>query len=714
LNNKIHTDLDLSIVDAIANLNAIADMAVDLKDNIAIAEDKKLIINNKDFLDKDLSPIFLEDPTDLIENIKKSYKVILSYFLNLYEKEYIAYEDYRCKKGIESIILVATKAANNIDKFLSLIVDNKIDKISESKEYLDLLNFYLEKLKNKFPEEIAGDEAWEKEWADSEKAFLLDFNKSSLNNFDAIKKDLKYELFYMLDEDENLFFDSSLINNIKIFTSFDEMSKENIKEDPLLDIKNLNDKDLKNSAKQILHNSKDFINKYFAIKGFKNIDNPLNDKVNKMLYSLFLASNEINLITNMHYKSSSDYFFDFQKFLREILNSDEYLKNLAYIDSIKEKEILTTMVLISNINKNYFLRKSSIKQEILALIHRLNNLENKKDEKKLSFFSKLIKTNENISKYLEKFPNGPMLKILDVLMEEKTLGFDPSFFENADLNIFNIESNFNEINILKSPSPTNQLIITEAEVVSEFKGFIRSFKKDEKYLIINLQDKSSAYDQERIKAIENLQKKGEFREHLILINFDKDTSFYHQSANYLTLNDANLFLKTFKQKFLDSNPTLQKDQNFLTFFHNLLDFIFTYFFHKKQNLLRRDRLDFIEIAYNFLSLKLLEIYKPKYFSYMCKDFVDKSPIQLSCFYAFLKLIINSHLDKEDEEYIKYLAFSNALLIRDRTVNNLMLLRSFSALNLVDLEFLLKHDKIKKQLSSLYDPSFLKSININHF
>jgi hypothetical protein len=714
LDIEINKAIDLSIVDAIANLNAIADMDMDLKDNISIAQDTKLIINNKDFLDRDLSPVILEDPTDLIENIKKSYLVIYNYFLNLYEKEYIAYEDYKCKKGIESIILVASKAANKIDKFLSLIVDKEFEKISESKEYLQLLNFYLEKLKDKFPEEIEGDKAWEKDWGSYEKAFLLDFNKSSLNNFDSIKKDLKYELFYMLDEDENLFFDSALINNIKIFTSFDEMSKENIKEDPLLDIKNLNDKDLKNSAKQILDHSKDFINKYFAIKGFKNIDSPVNEKVNKMLFSLFLASNEINLITNMHYKSSSDYFFDFQNFLREILTSDEYLKNLTYIDNIKEKEILITMSLISNISKNYFLRKSSIKQEILALVHRLNNLENKKDENKLSFFSKLIKTNENISKYLEKFPNGPMLKILDVLMEEKTLGFDPSSFENAYQNIFKINTNFNEIDILKSPSPTNQLIITDAEVIPEFKAFIRSFKKEDKYLIINLQDKNSSFDQERIKAIENLQKKVEFRDHLVIINFDKDSMFYHQSANYLALNDANLFIKTFTQMFLDLNPILQKDINFLSFFKNLLDFIFTIFFHKKQNLLRRDRLDFIEITYNFLSLKLLELYKPKYFSYMCKDFVDKSPIQISCFYALLKLIKNSHLDKEDEEYIKYLAFSNALLIRDRTVNNLMLLRSFSALNLVDLEFLLKHDKIKKLLSSLYDPSFLKSLNINHF
>ncbi|NGX56009.1 MAG: hypothetical protein K1060chlam5_00243 [Candidatus Anoxychlamydiales bacterium] len=710
--NKI---IDLSIVDAIANLNAISEMDIDLKDDIGFIKDNKIVINNKEISYKNIDHVILEDPSDLIDNIKLSYTVVYNYFLKLYEKEFIAYEDYRCKKGIESIMLMAASAASNIDKYLELATQNEnLEKISNSKEYLDLQRFYLEKLKDKFPEEIEGDQAWEKEWIESEKSFLMDFNKSSLNNFEAIKKDLRYELFYMLDEDENLFFDSQLINNIKIFTSFDEMSKESISEDPLIDIRNLNDKDLHNSAKQILEGSKNIINKYFAMKGSKNIDNPLNAVINKMIYALFLASNPINLATNMHYKSSHEYFLDFQNFLRKILSGDEYLKLITYVEEIKNKDQITILNLISIVCKNYFLRKSSVKQEILALIHKVGKSKNIKKSNNLSFFAKIIQNNEDIIKTLEKYPNGPMLKILDVLMEEKTLGFDPSFFENCFSNIYKIKTNFGNLDILKAPSPTNQIIITEAEIVDEFKCFIRTFSKEEKYLIINQQDKNSAYDSQRVKALENLQKKAEFREHMVIFNFNKDSNFYHQSAKYLTINNAKDFKGVFIQKLIEQNIFLQSNKTIIDSIKNILEFIHTIFFHKKENLNRRDRLDFIEIAYNFITLKLIEITKPQYFSFMCKDSVDKSPISNACFYGLLKIIKNITLDKEDEEFIKYLAMSNALLIRERAVNNLVLIRSFSALNVIDLEMLIKHDKIKKELSSLYDPSFLKSIEINHF
>ena len=58
--------------------------------------------------------------------------------------------------------------------------------------------------------------------------------------------------------------------------------------------------------------------------------------------------------------------------------------------------------------------------------------------------------------------------------------------------------------------------------------------------------------------------------------------------------------------------------------------------------------------------------------------------------------------------------SNALLIRERAVNNLRLIRASSSLNAFDMEMLVAHSRIKKDISSLYDPSFLKSIKINHF
>ena len=81
------------------------------------------------------------------------------------------------------------------------------------------------------------------------------------------------------------------------------------------------------------------------------------------------------------------------------------------------------------------------------------------------------------------------------------------------------------------------------------------------------------------------------------------------------------------------------------------------------------------------------------------------------FYAFLKLIKNQSFTKENDNYFRWLAYAPALLIRERSVNSIVLTRTISSLNTVDMEMLSRHKQILKTLSSLYDPIFLKSLKI---
>ncbi|EKE22062.1 MAG: hypothetical protein ACD_7C00067G0001, partial [uncultured bacterium] len=251
-----------------------------------------------------------------------------------------------------------------------------------------------------------------------------------------------------------------------------------------------------------------------------------------------------------------------------------------------------------------------------------------------------------------------------------------------------------------------------AAVIEEFKGFLKSFKSDEKYLFVNLQDKSSFKESARCKAIESLQKKFDFRNNILIVSLDKHSDFYHQAGIYLSLNDANEFLKEFKNKlFSGKDITLFISKELAKFVDDSFKVIHKNFFEGKNVFARKDRLNFIEIFYNFLFLKMIEIQNPKILSFSCKDAVDIGAMQTAAFYVFLKLLKNEKFEKENEDFFRWLVYSSAVLIRERSINPSVLIRGVCAINSIEIKFMAHREKIMKEISSLYDPSFLKSISI---
>ena len=144
---------------------------------------------------------------------------------------------------------------------------------------------------------------------------------------------------------------------------------------------------------------------------------------------------------------------------------------------------------------------------------------------------------------------------------------------------------------------------------------------------------------------------------------------------------------------------------------DILNFISKNFFYYFENLSREQRLDFIELFYNFFVLKLIEIYQPSYMCFSCKDSVDFGPLSMGSFYMFLKLLKNKPIEKKEEDFFKYVIFEPALIIRERSVIGSNLNRILSSLNLLERLMLKDHKRILKDISSIYDPSFLKSISI---
>lgn len=713
---KTKETLELTIHDALANLSAIADMQIDINEPIGIVKKNKIVIQNEEFNYQTVDWFIPENAEELIENVKETYRVLLEYLKQIYTKDFIDWDDSKCRKGFQAIMVMASDAASKIDKYIELLPKQpNLDKIADSIEVKELKEFYLSKIAKKFQEALEGDEPWQDEWQNNEKSLLLDVEKSGLKDFEALKKDEEYELFYLVDDDEKSFFDPDLIRNIKLFCTYDEDELKNIEHDPLLKIRVFLDKDYQMSANQILETSHEAIDNYFMLRAQKDENSDLVSLINEALFSLMLASNPKNLITHSFFKNSIEYFHDFLSFIRVIISSDEYQKMIAY--SIEDKKSRCIANLIHTLCENLFLRTGSIKQEMLGFIYMLIR---KGDEKrkykypnKASFWSEIEQNEESIRVILEAYPSGPLMKILDVIRLEENIEFDPIMQDNVSHRAFEIDHNKNNLKIIRCPSPTRQHIITNAQVNEEFLGFLRSLKEDERYLYINFQDKESYKETARCQVIEVLQKRTDFKNNFKIISLDKKSDFYHQSGIYINLNNPEKFFEEFKKEILSKNGLLALKE-ITTFIDEAFKIIHKLFFINKNVFTRKNRLDFINIFYNFLILKLIEIYNPNILSFSCKDAIDIGALQNMSFYAFLKLIKSECFDKETQDYIKWLIFEPALLIRERAINSTNLTRELSALAAIDISMLTHKNQMLKALSVLYDPSFIKSIKvINH-
>jgi hypothetical protein len=107
------------------------------------------------------------------------------------------------------------------------------------------------------------------------------------------------------------------------------------------------------------------------------------------------------------------------------------------------------------------------------------------------------------------------------------------------------------------------------------------------------------------------------------------------------------------------------------------------FFSSKNVLVRENRLDFIEIFYILLQLKLIEWLQPDSVSLTCKDGIDVGEANSVSIFAFLKLINNQEWSEEDWLHFNHMLYAPALLIRERIMLPERFNRMLSALKVVD-------------------------------
>lgn len=689
-----------SIIEAIEMLSSIAELEFDSP--IAVAEKHELSLQNIPITYRSVHWLHEENAAKVMSVVKDTFRIILGYLKNFYKREVGHLSQHESVEGIKTIMVLVGEAAKKLDKFSTLLNQGANASVKETREFRELLVFYKRKIAPIVAQESLS--RWMKMLPiravlESTKKASIEKGKAFQHVFidlETVKNDLDYELFLIRKEDGTRFFNPRLLRNVKLVSNFEEYFSDEGKIDIYKDLRTWQSSQARGVSKNIVKRSWLEINDF--IKEARHyIDNEPAMLLYRSILALLLATQEMPQKTALS-KNSSHYFSDFQRFLRTLVASPLYQELIAYPQRNHASISFKVCHLVQEFIRALF-DAQNIPKELVVFVNGV--IEQGKDSKELDevdhhLNKPLLSYNlafeyEALTKGAKPYSHMPLARVLDALQDPDIRGYDPLLLQNIPSHLFTLEYAQHHLSVLRMATPTQQDYINKAFVNEEFKGFIRSLSQDKparKHLVFNLQDRTSWREFARSHALEDLQKKDEFAKSLYVVTQTKDSDFYNQAGPYLDLTQVDIFIEHLLEHSASENsgyyyPQKVQQALFGKFAATLAKKIHELFFASKNVLSRNSRMDFIELFYLFMQLKMIEILSPTSVSFTCKDAIDIGmPASCELFYL-LKLINDRPLSKEEEEYMKVLLFGVPLITRGRNLFSDRFTRMNSAIKVVE-------------------------------
>jgi hypothetical protein len=696
---------NLSIIEAVETLSSIADLEFDRE--IGIAQKHEVVLDNQKINYKTVHWLHKEDANATVNFVKETFRVVLHYLRQFYKRDYSSITDQKTIDGIKTIMVLVGEAAKKLDRYTTLFHQTQDKKsVTDSKEYKQLQEFYFSKIAPKVDEGMLG------KWI-----LGLELNKKQPDkipqlraasqvpistkhvfvDLETVKKDTEYELFFIRKEDGSRFFSPRLLRNIKLVCDFRTYFGNYPAADPLEHLNQWLDRSFHLSSRNILKALGSKLEHFYCdLHKVKN--NELVVVLNKTLMALLLSSHTNNLLRHNPIKSCTEYFQDFQLFLREALHTKIYQKFIAYPPKETNHIIIDLLDLVHSLCRALYINLQGMQemnpitsQLITEAVQLVSKEHQEVAQASNQIWNRLAADYNAMVKLIKRHPNGPLLKMLDVLEEKSFHLFDPLVQHNIPNQLFDLHTKERRISHVRFPAPIYQEFIHKAKIVEEFRGFLRSYRNDtdkRKHLLINLQDRTSWREHARCRAIENLEFDPQIGESLCVVTLATDTDFYNQLAPYHQFNHADIFIEQFKEHLKGEGSGFYFSSFFnkaelFNFIDQSMGIIQRIFFSGKNVLLRERRLDFIEIFYLLLQLKLIEWVNPDSFSLTCKDCIDTGASYSVMLGAFLMLLNDPDWTESDINYLNFMLYAPALLIRERTLLPERFNRMISALRTIE-------------------------------
>ncbi len=622
------------------------------------------------------------------------------YLQHLYTKNREELKGRDLQKGVQAMMHLARDAAAKLEK-LQGAVNGSLT------EYEALEQFYTSRIAKQIPGP-QGEEIWEALSPDETKEGL-----HLLKSLESVQRDEHYELFLLHKEDHTPFFSHALLHQLRLVGDFDAAALKGDTENLFTKIIPFQNQNLYTSAEEILGRTNSRTIDYFK-DAMRHKKRGLIALINQAMMALLLAADFQN--TEKEGKQSRNYYADFHNFLRKGLKSSDY-QELVAMEKNLEAFDLAVLGQLLYLSAAFFLRSGERKMA-LAFFKRL--LGEKEREELL--IDSLKKRDSALRAHLKNLPNGPLLRALEQLKNgEQEEGFDPIAQGNFPQQLFHITYGDQDVSVLALPSPTHQEVLEKAEVVAEFKAFLQFLGTRapvQKYLLINLQDRTSFIEHARSQALEELHKKKEFHDSLTLITLPLETEFFWQTGPYQHVNDADAFLIEIKEQILSKElcgfffPDSCGESSLENFVADLLPLIHCHFFSNQEILSHKNRINFIALTYQFLVLRWMEISSCDLISFTCKDAVDVGPSLTSTFFCFLRLFADENPWKSEEEaFLFWMLQTRALCHRERPMQLKWFEQFTNVLECFSAGLQKNRAQILRAFSSLYPEIKLSELRI---
>ncbi len=704
-----------SIVEAIEVLSSIA--ALELDSPIAVSQTHEVTVQNTPISYRSVHWLHKKNAAKVVSVVKDTFRVVLNYLKNFYKHEVGHHAHHESAESIQIIMSLVGEAAKKLDKFSEFLSQGTHSSIKESKEFRELLAFYKRKIAP-----IAHTEPlaqWMqtlpiKAVLDSTKqaAALKTLkmktreesqeggDKSAIQHvfidLDSVKNDSDYELFLIRKGDGSRFFNLRLLRSVKLVSNFDEYFNEEGVIDVYTDLRACQDNQARltarNIAKRHWHEISDYLKDAPTFS-----DNDMAMVLYRSIIALLLATQEA-VQKSVLRKSAFGYFADFQKFLRGLVTSHDYQKNVTYPQKNDEAVGFKVIHLVQGFIRTLF-EADNISKELIVFVDSLIDAgKTEVPQQEIELHLKKPPLSYNLALDYEALLYGakpyshtPLAKVLDALQDLDISGYDPLLLQNIPSHLFSLDYPGKNVSVMRLPTPTSQDYINKACVTEEFKGFIRGLSEEKpsrKQLVFNLQERTSWREFARCMCLEELQRKEEFKNHLCVVTVTKDSDFYHQTGPYQELNQADIFIEQLIEHVSGEGtgyafPEKIHTKLFPKWAYELAGHIHELFFASRNVLTRSSRADFIEIFYLLLELKIIEVVAPNSISMTCKDALDIGMPATCELFFFLKLINDRPLSSEEVDFMKVLLFGLPLILRGRNLFSERFTRMNSLLKVVE-------------------------------
>ena len=678
------THAEISVMEAVDHLSQMAELDISLPEDA-----EKVQPLTEEQMGEKMHALSWHDPeydTYNRERVKETFRAVLKYMKDLYDKDKGQLRDEQTQRGIQAIMMLSSEAAQKLDTFTDIF---KGEPVAELKEFKELQHFYLTKVVQRFQTVVEPEDRWKEEWGTGEV-------EGGIRDLETVRRDERYELFQMRREDGRPYFYPSLLQHMTLVGLLDGLWTQVQREDLFQRIEIIRDREYNTLAKEILTVAAAHIDTYYkeAMK-FKQLE--FVSAMNCALMALMLAANSRNLLQTTTGKSSAKYFADFQVYLRKALASpSERFPHLAlvlchafFMRSLSNKDMVAFIKILIEKGNQYNINQTSTRSPV-------------------SLWNSILDADDNIRFLFRQFPSGPLMKSVGLFAREEELtGFDPTLQQSLPGQLFTFENPEMHISCLRLAAPVRQTVLGTAEVIPEFNEFLKSLQRKGRHLLINLQNRTSTEEHARCIALEKISS-----DSFLVVTLPKDTDFYTQSGAYVELNDAHQFKKQLHEQIASAEQCgfyFPEGFDALKFTDRAINAIHSLFFANKETLQHKNRLDFIEIFYLLLTIKMIEEFKPDSLSFTDKDVVDAGAAATAGLYAFLSMMNNSEIK---QDFILWMLYAPAVSARWRAIESKRLNRTVSAMTLISGELEAHRRNVVDELGSLFKLSFFKDIKIS--